>query len=136
MSGPNRDKNVGAWLDSVDISDVYFSVSVIMEQNKGIVKAKKNKNCDLAKNRASLDRLEKFISDFWDHFILINHEIAMEWGRLVGIQEKSVLDKLVAATANVNEYSVVTRDTGHDGFANKTIDPFKPPKVKKETPLN
>jgi len=131
MSGPNPDNNVTNWLAGVNDSDVFFSVVVIMELRKGIERERKKKNADLARLSASEQRLKEFVKSFWDHFIPADNDIAEEWGKLIGERDQDQADMLIAATANVKHFTVVTRNVSH--FENRVkniIDPFKPVKTR------
>jgi predicted nucleic acid-binding protein len=130
MSGPNPDKNVAKWRSGVDESDIFFSVAVIMEQRKGIEIARRKRNADLAKMAQSEKKLSDFINAFWDHFLHVDSAIAEEWGKLIGENQQDLADLLIAATANVKKYAVVTRNVAHFKDRVKTvIDPFKPVKA-------
>lgn len=130
MSGPNMgNKSVSNWLAGVDNSKVYFSIAVIMELHKGLGLEKRNRNADAAKVSTGERRIKGFIETHWDSFIHANQQIAAEWGRLRGGKEQDDADMLIAATANVKNLIVVTRNVTHfEKRVKNVLDPFKPAK--------
>jgi len=58
--------------------------------------------------------LEKWLVDllteYQDHILDINQDIAQLWGRLRAPHPENVLDKQIAATALIYELTVVTRN--------------------------
>jgi predicted nucleic acid-binding protein len=129
INGPDPNENVLDWIRGVDDIDIYISVVVIMEVRKGIESQRRKlsaKNLDISDLDASQKELSEFVRDHSDQFIPVDNEIAEEWGRLVGVKEKNIVDLLIAATANVKKYTVVTRNEKHFRARSiKTIDPFK-----------
>ncbi len=126
LNGKTPDANVMAWFGSVDESDIYISVAVIVEQRRGIEREKKQRKANHAEIAASEKRLSAFVSEHWDRFLAVDNDVANEWGRLYGIKEAKFIDLLIAATANVKGYTVVTRNV--KDFVSRTqnvIDPFK-----------
>lgn len=126
--GPSPNASVLKWISSVDDIDLYISVAVIMEIRKGIESERRKlsaKNLDVSDLDVSQRELSEFIRAYSDQFIPVDNTIAEEWGRLTGIKEKNIVDLLIAATANVKKYVVVTRNVKHFRSRNiTTIDPF------------
>ena len=54
--------------------------------------------------------LESLMTDYEDHILDINRDIAQLWGRLRTPQPENALDKQIAATALIYELTVVTRN--------------------------
>jgi predicted nucleic acid-binding protein len=126
MSGSSPDKNVKNWLDGIDDTDIFFSVTVVMEQRKGLELARRKKNANLAAITASEERLRAFVRDFGSQILHVDADIAEEWGRLVGERQQDLMDLLLAATANCKRFVVVTRNVSHfKGRVETVIDPFK-----------
>jgi predicted nucleic acid-binding protein len=126
-TGPHPDENVLAWINSVDDVDLYMSVVVIMEIVKGIGSAKRKlaRYTDLSDLDTKQEAFSAFVRDHRDQFIPIDDEIAGEWGRLIGIKEKNIVDLLIAATALVKKYIVVTRNEKHFRASKvETVNPF------------
>jgi predicted nucleic acid-binding protein len=139
LNGATPESNVMNWLNSVDDVDIYIAVTVILEQRKGIEVARKKRNADLKELLAGEQRLRRLISEYWDKFLHIDNEIAEEWGRLYGERQADLIDLLVSASANVRDFTVVTRNVNHfKGRTKRIIDPFKykkPPHTKVRDPI-
>lgn len=126
ISGGKPDKNVKSWMESVDNSDLFFSVAIVMEQRKGFELARRKRNADLAAMSAGEKRLRDFVHDFASQILHVDVDVAEEWGRLVGERQQDLMDLLVAATANVRNFTVVTRNVSHfEGRVANVLDPFK-----------
>ncbi len=100
------------WLESQDETTLYLSVLTIGELQKGI-----------SKLPDSLKKLElqawvsnDLVARFEGRLLSIDGEVAIAWGRLLGVAEKQgkklpVMDILIAATAITHNLTVVTRNT-------------------------
>lgn len=133
-NGPNPDLNVLEWIRSVDDVDIYISVAVIMEIRKGIEAERRRRsaqNMDVSDLDVSQKGLSQLVRDHGDQFIPVDNEIAEAWGRLIGIKEKNIVDLLIAATANVKNYTVVTRNEKH--FRDRKVKTFNPFSYKRKS---
>ena len=54
--------------------------------------------------------LEALLTEYQDHILDINQDIAQLWGRLRVPHSENVLDKQIASTALIYELTVVTRN--------------------------
>jgi len=75
------------------------------------------------------NQLEKWLAalltEYRDHILDINQDIAQLWGRLRVPHPESALDKQIAATALIYELTIVTRN--HKDFVNtgvRVLNPF------------
>jgi predicted nucleic acid-binding protein len=97
-----------------------------MEQRKGFELARRKRNADFAAIAEGEKRLRDFVRDFASQFLSVDAEVAEEWGRLAGERQQDLIDLLVAATANVKNYTVVTRNVSpFEGRVATVLDPFK-----------
>ena len=114
--------NVRAWLSSVNEADLYVSVLVLGEIRQGIERLRRRDSLQAA----ALERwLGGLIRDYADHIVPITAQVADEWGRLSSNRSLPVIDGLMAASANVLGFTLVTRniaDVAGTGVA--VINPF------------
>ncbi len=101
---PNQD--VIRWLASVDASQFLLSVLAIAEIRKGIEKLQ-----DATKKQCIIQWLENDLTTkFHGRIIPINQDIAEKWGYLSAYKNIPAIDGLIAATALVFNYKLVTRN--------------------------
>lgn len=102
-----RNPGVGRWFNQVDSSDLYLSVLVIGELRKGI------------EAKRSTDPVQATVLDAWlaqvvraysDRILPISMGVAECWGRAQMIRSYPVIDALMAATAQENGMTLVTRN--------------------------
>ena len=76
---------------------------------------------------ARLERwLDRLTADFADAILPFDQEAAQIWGRLRAPHPENPLDKQIAATALINNLTVVTRNTDHYEPTGVTIvNPFR-----------
>jgi predicted nucleic acid-binding protein len=108
---PVPDPGLANWLASVDEDRVYLSVITLAELRHGVER--------LADGRRRA-RLEVWLNQelterFAGRVLVIDGAIAHAWGRLVARAEAaghrhSVMDGFIAATAQVHELTLVTRN--------------------------
>ena len=105
--GDRCDPKVNAWYASISDESLYLSVLVIGEIRRGVELAR-------AKDPVRASALNKWLSvvidAFGDRILPINDAIAEEWGRMSARRPVSTIDGLLAATAVVNEMTLVTRN--------------------------
>ena len=101
---PHQD--VIRWLASVDASQFLLSVLAIAEIRKGIEKLQ-----DATKKQSIIQWLENDLTTkFHGRIIPINQDIAEKWGYLSAYKNIPAIDGLIAATALVFNYKLVTRN--------------------------
>jgi predicted nucleic acid-binding protein len=120
-SEPNR--NVVAWLRSVDDVDLAISALTVREVSKGVAKLRDGKP-EVA------DRLEQRVAEvftaFGERILPVSREVAELWGQLLAESDKHVDDTGLAATARVHGLVLVTRNLRHVASRGvRTLDPFK-----------
>jgi toxin FitB len=102
------DPNVAAWYDTVTSAEIYISALTIGEIRLGIERLRR-------KDTAQADRLEQWLQGlravYRDHIVDIDIDVAEEWGRLNIPDPLPVIDGLIAASAKIRGWTLVTRNT-------------------------
>ena len=119
---PRPDPHVVAWLADVDEDRVFMSVVTIGELRHGI------ERLPAGRRRAQLDEWlrEELPLRFEGRVLSIDAAVANAWGTIVGQRERtglpiSTMDAFVAATAEVHELTLVTRNASDFKSSVKTI---------------
>ncbi|MBI2316502.1 MAG: type II toxin-antitoxin system VapC family toxin [Chloroflexi bacterium] len=105
---PAGNPNVRAWLASTSSSDLYLSVLVVGEIRQGIERLRRRDASQAAGYERWLGTLQR---DYRDRIVPISTDIADQWGRLNVPDPVPVVDGLLAATALVMGFTLVTRNT-------------------------
>jgi predicted nucleic acid-binding protein len=120
--GQRCDRGVAAWFADVEPEDVYLSVVTIGELRKGIENIRR-------RDAPSADSLEKWfqglVTTHRDRILPIDQGIAEVWGRFNVPDPLPVIDGLIAATAQVHNLTLVSRnleDVSRTGVA--CLNPF------------
>jgi predicted nucleic acid-binding protein len=121
--GPRCNSKVAAWYDSIDDAEIYLSVLVLGEIRKGLERARLG-------NPAQVRALENWLAaigtTFAERILPIDQAIADEWGRMSAKRPVSTIDALLAATAKVNDMTLVTRNTVDVAdLGAKVLNPFE-----------
>lgn len=118
-------KGVRAFFKQVieDETQMFISVVTVGELRRGV---------ELIRHRGDVrqaNQLEKWLAalltEYQDHILDINQDIAQLWGRLRVPHPENALDKQIAATALIYELTVVTRN--HKDFVKtgvRVLNPF------------
>ena len=119
------DPHVLNWFGSVTSAEVFISVLTIGEIQLGIERVRK-------KDRARAELLEQWLrgllASYGNHVISVDAAVAEEWGRLNVLDPLPVVDGLLAASAKIRGWTLVTRnsaDVARSGVA--LLNPFDPP---------
>lgn len=96
-----------AWLHQVDPQEIFVSVLTLGELAKGIAK---RRSTDPQASTALARWLEGLQELFSDRIIPVDTAIAIAWGKLAAPRTLPVIDSLLAATAQVRGYTLVTRN--------------------------
>ncbi|MFG3436914.1 type II toxin-antitoxin system VapC family toxin [Nonomuraea sp. NPDC047897] len=121
----NGDLRVKAWIDASLGPTLHVSAMTIGEIRYGIELRRQRD----PRQALVLERwLARLYESFRDHIVPISSEIAEEWGRLNVIRPMPAVDGLLAATAKVHGWSVVTRNVkDFAGTGATVINPFEWP---------
>lgn len=119
------DPSVLRWYEDVPSAQLFLSVLTIGEIRLGIERLRR-------KDSTQAGALERWFrglqASYRDHIVDIDVETAQEWGRLNVPDPLPVIDGLLAASAKVRGWTLVTRDTA--GLAQSGVallNPFGPP---------
>ena len=100
--------SVLAWIASVPESELFVSVLVVGEIRQGIERLAR-------RDPAQADVLERWlkqlIAAYADRIVPVTTEVAQAWRRLTVPDPVPVVDGLLAATALVHGWTLVTRNT-------------------------
>lgn len=116
--------NVKAWLTSVPANSLYLSVLVVGEIHRRIEQLRRRDPVQASVYETWLTRLGL---DYADRILPITGEIAEQWGRISVPDPVPVIDGLLAATAQVRGFTLVTRNTAdfvRTGV--RLLNPFEP----------
>lgn len=120
----NPSRTVSAWFDSVSDDDVYLSVLTVGEIRHGIERLRARE----PERAADYDHwLGELLVGYRDHIADIDREVADEWGRLNRGRTLPVVDGLLAATARVRKWTMVTRNVRDFPLEVDLLNPFEPP---------
>lgn len=118
------DRNVLAWYATVSSGDLFLSVLTIGEMRLGIEQLRR-------KDPAQADTIEQWLrglhAGYRDHLIDVDAAVAEEWGRMNVPDPLPVIDGLLAASAKIRGWTLVTRnvaDLRASGVA--LLNPFEP----------
>ena len=104
------DAGVASWFDSVAPDSLFLSVLVVGEIRHGIESLARR---DPAQAEIFERWLGQLVGGYGDRLIPISERIAQVWGRLNVPDPVPVVDGLMAATALVHDWTLVTRNVGH-----------------------
>ena len=125
--GNRAHRRLLAWFQSIEDDELFLSVLVLGEIRGGIERISR-------KDAAQAQALERWLSDletnYADRIFPITGAIADRWGRLSAGDPPSVIDSLMAATALVNDLTLVTRNTDDVKRTGvNLLNPFEPAKT-------
>lgn len=120
---PNR--GVLEWFERIPASRLFLSVLVLGEIVQGIERLR-------ARDRARAEALDVWLATlrrtYSDHVVGVDEAVATEWGRLNAAARVPVVDGLMAATALVHGWTLVTRNGSDVAPTGVTVlDPFEAP---------
>ncbi|GAV35500.1 toxin FitB [Roseomonas sp. TAS13] len=120
--GPRCHPSVASWWAAVEDRDLFLSALTLGEIRKGIESVRPR---DPVKARG-LERWLREVSDvFGARVIGVDPAVADAWGRMSVSRSVPVIDALLAATAQVHNLVLVTRNTADvSGLGVQTLNPF------------
>ncbi|MGL4490657.1 MAG: type II toxin-antitoxin system VapC family toxin [Rhizobiaceae bacterium] len=120
------DQNVARWADGIDVSDLYISVVTVQELEIGVLLAERRDAIQGAMLRAWVNG--HVFPAFEGRIIAIDIRIAVRSAALHVPNPRPFRDGLIAATALVHGFSVVTRNvTDFEPTGVRVIDPWRKP---------
>ncbi|WP_447006403.1 type II toxin-antitoxin system VapC family toxin [Saccharothrix isguenensis] len=100
---------VSAWFESVPASELFLSVLVVGEIRQGVERLAR-------RDPGQAETLERWLVQladaYGDRIVPVTAEVAQVWGRLNVPDPLPVIDVLLAATALVYGWTLVTRNVG------------------------
>jgi len=118
------DPSVAAWIQPISSTELYVSVLALGEIRKGIELIAKRDATAAAKLETWLGGL---YTSYADRILDVTAVVAEEWGRLNAIRALPAADGLIAATAKVHDFTVVTRNVKDlHGVGLRLLNPFVP----------
>jgi len=120
--GPEANPNVARWFADVAEEEIYLSVLVVGELHRGVERLREKD----ARQATVLDRwLRQVLRDHGARILPVDFRVAEQWGRLTALQSGSVIDTLMAATAQVFDLVLVTRNVKHVAWTGVSyLNPF------------
>jgi predicted nucleic acid-binding protein len=118
------DRNLLAWFATVTSADLFLSVLTIGEIRLGVERLRR-------KDAAQADIIEQWLrglhAGYRDRLIDVDAAVAEEWGRMNVPDPLPVIDGLLAASAKVHGWILVTRDIADlTGSGVSLLNPFEP----------
>ncbi len=116
------DPGVSTWFASVPAGKLFLSVLVVGEIRQGIERLARR---DPAQAEICEHWLSQLVDGYGDRLVPVTVRIAEEWGRLNVPDPVPVVDGLMAVTALVHDWTLVTRnvsDVRSTGV--RLLDPF------------
>ena len=118
------DPHVLAWYERVQGPQLFLSVLTLGEIRIGIERSRRKDPVKAASLEKWLTRLE---ASYGDRVVPVDSAIADAWARLSVPGPLPIIDGLLAATASVRNWALVTRNVADIGRAGvRVINPFEP----------
>ena len=117
------DSGVSDWYAGVSDEDIFLSVLTIGEIRRGVEQSRRRGDSPQAETLEAW--LETVKSRFGPRILPADEEVAETWGRISALRVVPVEDALLAATAMVNDFTLVTRNIRHvEGLGARLLNPF------------
>jgi predicted nucleic acid-binding protein len=116
------DPGVSAWFAAVEADELFLSVLVVGEIRQGIERLARRDPVQAE----IFDRwLSQLVRAYGDRVVPVTARVAEAWGRLNVPEPVPVVDGLMAATALVHDWTLVTRNVGDVASTGvRFLDPF------------
>ncbi len=122
--GRRCDRHVAAWYREARDDELFLSVLVVGEIRQGIERLRPRNR----QRAVSYERwLEEILASFAERVLPVDERVAQIWGRMNARAPLAVVDSLLAATAEANGLTLVTRnlkDIERSGV--RCLNPFEP----------
>ena len=104
---PRPNQGVVSWIDTVDQGEMFVSVLTLGELRYGVERLR-------PRDHAQADALQRWLNDLMANFgartVGVDAATSDEWGRLRARRPVDVVDGLLAATALLHGWTLVTRN--------------------------
>jgi predicted nucleic acid-binding protein len=105
--GPRADSSVVEWFEGLTEEEIHLSVLVVGELRRGVERLRTRD----AGQASILERwLRQVVRQHAERILPVNSRVAEQWGRLTARRSGSMIDTLMAATAQVFDLVLVTRN--------------------------
>ena len=126
--GSGANPNVVDWFAEVAEEEIHLSVLVVGELRRGVERLRERD----PRQAGALERwLRQVVRDHNERILPVDFRVADQWGRLTAMRSGSVIDTLMAATAQVFDLVLVTRnvkDVAWTGVSH--LNPFDPASLR------
>jgi len=120
--GSEANTNVAEWFEGVPEEQIHLSVLVVGELRRGVERLRER---DSRRARDLETWLRQVVRDHGERILPVDFRVAEQWGRLAAMRPASVIDTLMAATAQVFELVLVTRNVKDVAWTGVSyLDPF------------
>ena len=121
--GDRAHTGVVRFLRTTDADSLFLPVQTLGELRKGVETIRLRRDLDQA------HRLEQWldlvVQSYGDRILDFDHECAQMWGRLMAQGPQHPIDRQIAATALLYDFTVVTQNTPNfDGTGVRLLNPF------------
>jgi predicted nucleic acid-binding protein len=122
--GPRANPHVVTWFMGVREEEIHLSVLAVGELRRGVERLRERD----ARHAGALERwLRQVVRDHAERILPVDYRVAEQWGRLTAMRSGSVIDTLMAATAQVFDLVLVTRNVKHVAWTGVScLNPFDP----------
>jgi predicted nucleic acid-binding protein len=122
--GSRANPHVVAWFMGVPEEEIHLSVLVVGELRRGVERLRERD----ARQAGALERwLRQVVRDHAGRILPVDDRVADRWGRLTAMRSGSVIDTLMAATAQAFDLVLVTRNVKHVAWTGVSyLNPFDP----------
>jgi toxin FitB len=122
--GPRADETVVRWFAGVEEEDIHLSVLVVGELRRGIERLRLRD----ARQAAALEAwLRQVVRQHGERILPVDWRVADRWGRFTAMRSGSVVDTVMAATAQVHDLVLVTRNVRDVAWTGVScLNPFDP----------
>lgn len=119
---PRPDPGVIDWIETVRSSRLRLSVLTVGEITQGIERLALR---DAPQAGLIAQWRDRLVNGYGDRIVPVSREVAETWGRLNAVRPLPVIDGLLAATAIVHDWTLVTRDSDAvTGIGVTLLNPF------------
>lgn len=119
----NRNPGVTEWISSTTPERMYVSVLTLGEICQGVTQL--HERGDRRQAMIVADWLDEVVQTFGRRIVPITLEVAQEWGAQSRAQPVPTIGALIAATAVVHGWTLVTRNVkDFDGMGVRLLNPF------------
>ncbi|MGH4020612.1 MAG: type II toxin-antitoxin system VapC family toxin [Pseudonocardiaceae bacterium] len=118
-----RNPGLTDWISTTPSERLHVSVLTIGEIGRGVTRLIERGD---GRQAAMVEGwLDDVVEEFGERIIPVSVHVAREWGRQRGAQPVPVIDALIAATATVHGWTLVTRNTkDFDRTGTRLLNPF------------